>query len=152
MKKLWKSYEKAMKSYEKQLSTHGFGKITTEVKKAPLFYIADALCNCSDCCVQFVIAIWYQTKIGDADTTRKTTSPWKTRKLRALVWIPRSASRSLYVSQVTTRPSQRYSEPPARGARRSLRRQPPPAACRFCRSPAPRRARKPQPSDRRGPL
>ena len=27
--------------------------------------------------------------------------------------------------------------------------QPPPAACRFCHSPAPRRARKPQPSDRR---
>ena len=30
-----------MDKYEKQLLTHGFGKITTEVKKAPVFYIAE---------------------------------------------------------------------------------------------------------------
>ena len=31
----------SMKSYEKQLSRHGFGKITTEVSNAPDFYIAE---------------------------------------------------------------------------------------------------------------
>ena len=31
----------SMKSYEKQLSRHGFGKITTEVSNAPVFFIAE---------------------------------------------------------------------------------------------------------------
>ena len=65
-----------------------------------------------------------------------STSPWKTRKLRALVWIPRSASRSLYVSQVTTRPSQRYSEPPATEHERSSRSSRPDARRRTTRTEA----------------
>ena len=30
-----------MNSYEKRLNRHGFGKITTEVSKAPVFYLAE---------------------------------------------------------------------------------------------------------------
>mmetsp|Transcript_29525 Transcript_29525/g.82496 ORF Transcript_29525/g.82496 Transcript_29525/m.82496 type:complete len:394 (-) Transcript_29525:323-1504(-) len=38
---------------------------------------------------------------------RLSTSPWNTRKLRALVWMPRPRRRSLYASHDTARPSRR---------------------------------------------